>query len=190
VVDHGYPGSCIRQCFHKQDSPLAVASLDARLLGCFFWFEFEQTRLRHKFGQRCIWIESAITRVLRTVASRTGDVLVRDSFVKLRFVPGILTTCAKDGGRLIKRSGRPCGRSGRPTFFFMRHWFFSHCSLHSGIRKRQKQEIKQDDRPPGDVIIYNRQSEQIRPPLPAGVGHQSAVSGSKDRDEAKEKKNK
>src|SRR5258708_23075114 len=55
----------------------------------FFWFEFEQTKLRHKFGQRCISIESAITRVLRTVASRTGNALVRNSFVKLRFVPGI-----------------------------------------------------------------------------------------------------
>src|ERR1019366_1592265 len=55
----------------------------------FFCFELEQTKLRRKFGLRCISIESAITRVLRTVATRSGNAIVRASFVKLRFVPGI-----------------------------------------------------------------------------------------------------
>jgi len=159
-------------------------------LGFFFWFEFEQTRLRHKFGQRCIWIESAITRVLRTVASRTGDVLVRDSFVKLRFVPGITNHLRKRRRAINQEEWSTWRAIWEADVLFYAALVFLTLLFAFWHSKAAKQEMKQDDRPPGDVIIYNPQSEQIRPPLPAGVGHQSAVSGSKDRDEAKEKKNK
>jgi hypothetical protein len=156
----------------------------------FFWFEFEQTRLRHKFGQRCIWIESAITRVLRTVASRTGDVLARDSFVKLRFVPGITNHLRKRRRALNQDEWSTWRAIWEADVLFYAALVFLTLLFAFWHSKAAKQEMKQDDRPLGDVIIYNPQSEQIRPPLPAGVGHQSAVSGSKDRDETKEKKNK
>src|SRR3954465_11922919 len=45
----------------------------------FFYFELAQTKLRRKFVLRCILIESAITRVLRTAATRPGNPIVRAS---------------------------------------------------------------------------------------------------------------
>jgi hypothetical protein len=70
----------------------------------FFWFEKEQTDLRHRFGQRALDIELCISRILRRSlrASRNND------FALLQYVPGI----AHFSPRHETRSGkRPWWRS-------------------------------------------------------------------------------
>ncbi len=154
----------------------------------FFWFELEQTRLRHRFGQRCISIESAITRVLRTAATSSDDAIVRTSFVKLRFVPGITN-------HLHRRSAgadteewprwRAFREADGPFYVALGLLIICFAGWHATAAK---QETDKNDRSSGNVIIYAPKSEQ--PPPSAGAARQRAVSGSNDQHEAQKKKSK
>jgi hypothetical protein len=156
----------------------------------FFLFELEQTKLRYRFVQRCISIESAITRVLRTAASSSDNAVVRTSFVKLRFVPGITN-------HLHKRSARPdreewprwrafCEADGR---FYAALGLLIICFAvwHATAAK---QETDKSDRPSGNVMIYSPQSTPMQASPSAGIGDQAVASSPNDRHEPKEKKNK
>jgi hypothetical protein len=156
----------------------------------FFLFELQQTKLRHKFGQRCISIEIAITRVLRTVATTSGDALVRTSFVKLRFVPGITN-------HLHKRSKKPDSDewSTWRAFWEADILFYGALGLLTLMFAAwhvtaAKQEMDKDKTLPSNVIIYGPQSEPMQRPLSTDVGHQTAIPSSSDRHEPKEKKTK
>jgi hypothetical protein len=159
-------------------------------LGFFFWFEFEQIRLRHKFGQRCISIESAITRVLRTAATNSDNAVVRASFVKLRFVPGITNHLHKQpaGSDMGKwpRWRAFCEADGR-FYAALGVLIILFAGWHATAAK---QETDKSDRPSGNVTIYSPQAATTQPPQSAGVGHQAAVSSPNDHHEPKEKKSK
>lgn len=156
----------------------------------FFLFELQQTKLRHKFGQRCILIESAITRVLRTVATSSNDALVRTSFVKLRFVPGITNHLYKKspGRDLNEWSTWRAFREADIVFYIalgLLTLVFAGWHLTAA-----KQETDRNDRPPGSAIIYVTESKTMQPPQSAGAERQAAASRSSDRHEPKDKKNK
>ena len=159
-------------------------------LGFFFYFEFEQTALRYRFIRRCISIESAITRVLRTAATRSDDAIVRASFVKLRSVPGITNHLHKKSARsdLEERSNWHVFREADGCFYIalgLLIIFFA--GWHATTAK---QEMDKDKSSPSNVIIYGPKSESRQlPPYPE-VGHQAAVSSSNDRHEPKEKNTK
>jgi hypothetical protein len=156
----------------------------------FFRFELEQTRLRHKFGQRCILIESAMTRVLRTVATSSGDAIVRTSFVKLRFVPGITNHLHKKsaGSDLKEWSRWRAFREADGLFYAVLGLLtLLFAAWHATAAK---QEMDKSDRAPRSVIIYAPKSEPTQPPRSAGAERQAAVSGPNDRYEPQEKKSK
>lgn len=152
----------------------------------FFCFELEQTKLRHKFGQRCISIESAMTRVLRTVATRSGNAIVRASFVKLRFVPGITNHLHKRsaGSDLEEWSRwRTFREADGPFYVVLGLLTLLFAAWHATAAK---QEMDNTDRSPRNVIMYAPKSES-----PRSTGErQDAVSGSNDRYEPQEKKSK
>ncbi len=158
-------------------------------LGFFFWFEFEQTKLRHRFGQRCIWIESAVTRVLRTVASRTGGALVRDLFVKLRFVPGITNHLRKKRAGPNQEEWSTWRAVWEADVLFYIALGFLTLLFAFWHAKAAKQEMDKNERLPSNVSIYCPQSEPTQPPRPAGAEHRAAVSSSNDLHEPKKKKN-
>lgn len=156
----------------------------------FFLFELEQTMLRHKFGQRCILIESAITRVLRTAATRSGNMIVRKKFVELRSIPGITN-------HLHKRSAGPDSEEWSKWRAFREADGFFYAAL--GILTllfaawhvtAAKQEMDKNEHVPRDVIIYSQQSEPMQPPRSASADRQATVSNSNDHHEPKEKKSK
>lgn len=156
----------------------------------FFFFELQQTTLRHKFGQRCILIESAITRVLRTAATSSGDTLVRTQFVKLRFVPGITNHLRKKsaGSDFEERSRWRAFREADGLFYAalgLLTLLFAVWHVTAA-----KQEMDKKECSPGNVTIYAPQSEPTQLPRSAGTEPQGAVSSSNDRHEPQEKKNK
>jgi hypothetical protein len=155
----------------------------------FFWFELEQTKLRRKFGLRCISIESAITRVLRTVATRSGNVILRASFVKLRFVPGITNHLQKRsaGSDLEEWSRWRTFREADGLFYAILGLLTLMFAVWHATAA--KQEMDNKDRSPGNVIIYAPKSEPTEPPRSTGE-RQDTVSGSNDRYEPQEKKSK
>jgi hypothetical protein len=157
----------------------------------FFLFELEQTTLRHKFGQRCILIESAITRVLRTAATRSrGDTIVRTQFVKLRFVPGITNHLRKQSaGSDFEEWSKWRAFREADGFFYVALGFLTLLFAAWHVTAA-KQEIDKNERLPGNVIIYAPQSEPTQPPRSAGAESQAAVSSSNDRHEPQKKKNK
>lgn len=152
----------------------------------FFSFELEQTKLRRKFGLRCISIESAITRVLRTVATRSGNAIVRASFVKLRFVPGITNHLHKRsaGSDLEEWSRWRIFREADGLFYAVLGLLTLMFAVWHATAA--KQEMDNKNRSPGNVIIYAPKSES---PRSTGEGR-DAVSGSNDRYEPQEKKSK
>lgn len=155
-------------------------------LGLFFWFELQQTTLRHKFGQRCILIESAITEVLRTAATRSGERIVRAHFVKLRSVPGITN--------LLHKRSPGYERSKWRTFREADGMFYVALGLLTVLfavwhLTAAKQETDKNDRSSGSVLIYAPKSEPVQPPQSAGAERQAVVSDSNHRHEPKEKKN-
>jgi hypothetical protein len=168
---------------------LWVISLFCFLIS-FFYFELEQTRLRRKFGLRCISIESAITRVLRTVATRPGNAIVRNSFVKLRFVPGITNHLHKES------TGSDLEEWSRwRTFREADGFFYAGLGLLTLMfavwhATAAKQEMSTNERSPSNVIIYAPESESMQPPQSVGAADHAAVSGSNDRHEPQEKKSK
>jgi hypothetical protein len=155
----------------------------------FFLFELEQTTNRHKFGQRCILIESAITHVLRTAATRSSDTIVRTNFVKLRSVPGITNHLRKrSAGSDFKRSRWRAFRDA-DGFFYAALCLLT--LLFAGWHvTAAKQEMDKNERLPGNVIIYAPQSEPAQPPRSAGAEGPAAISGPNDRHEPQEKKSK
>lgn len=133
-------------------------------LALFFRFELEQITLRHKFGKRCIAIENAISRVLRTVATRTGDAIVRTSFVKLRAVPGITN-------QLQKRSVGPDSEEWSTWRAFWEADILFYAALgfltllFAGWHATAaKQGMDKGDRSPDSVIIYAPRSESTQSP--------------------------
>jgi hypothetical protein len=168
---------------------LWLASLVGFLV-LFFLFELEQTTLRHKFGQRCILIESAITRVLRTAATSSGDTIVRREFVKLRFVPGITN-------HLRKRSAGSDSEewSNWRAFREADGFFYAALGLLTLLFAAwhvtaAKQGMDKNEHLPGNVMIYAPQSEPTQPPRSASAEGQAAVSSSKHQHEAQKKKSK
>ena len=157
----------------------------------FFRFELEQTTLRHTFGQRCILIESAITRVLRTAATRSrGDTIVRAQFVKLRLVPGITNHLRKQSsGSDSEEWSRWRAFREADGFFYVALGFLTLLFAAWHVTAA-KQEIDKNERLPGNVIIYAPQSEPTQPPRSPGAESQAAVSSSNDRHEPQKKKNK
>jgi len=156
----------------------------------FFLFELEQTTLRHKFGQRCILIEGAITRVLRTAATSSGNTIVRTQFVKVRFVPGITNHLRKKSAASDSEE-----RSWWRAFREADGFFYAALGLLTLLFAAwhvtaARQEMDKNERLPANVIIYAPQSEPTQPPLSAGAESQSAVPSSNDRHEPQEKKNK
>lgn len=155
----------------------------------FFRFELEQTTNRHKFGQRCILIESAITHVLRTAATRSGDTIVRTNFVKLRSVPGI-------SNHLRKRSaGSDFERSKWRAFRKADGFFYAALGLLTLLFAgwhviAARQGMDKNERLPGNMVIYAPQSEPAQPPRSAGAKGPAAVSGPNDRYEPEKKKSK
>ena len=156
----------------------------------FFWFELEQTTLRHKFGQRCILIESAITEVLRSAATRSGDEVVRAKFVKLRSVPGITNHLHKrsKGSELERRS------TWRAFYEADAVFYAALCILTllfaAWHMTAAKMETDKNEQPPSNVIIYGAQSEPGQPQRSVDAKGQAPISSSSDRHEPKEKKNK
>jgi hypothetical protein len=157
----------------------------------FFRFELEQTTLRHTFGQRCILIESAITRVLRTAATRSrGDTIVRAQFVKLRLVPGITNHLRKQSsGSDSEEWSRWRAFREADGFFYVALGLLTLLFAAWHVTAA-KQEMDENERLPGNVIIYAPQSEPTQPPRSAGAESQAAVSSSNDRHEPQKKKNK
>ncbi|SRR5579871_528489 len=152
----------------------------------FFLFELEQTTLRHKFGQRCILIESAITRVLRTAATSSGDTIVRAQFVKLHSVPGITNHLRKkSAGSDFEEWSRWRAFREADGFFYAALGLLTllFAAWHATAAK---QEMDNTDRSRSNVIIYAPKSESPR----ATGERQDAVSGSNDRYEPQEKKSK
>lgn len=156
----------------------------------FFRFELEQTTLRHKFGHRCILIESAITRVIRTAATRSGDTIVRTQFVKLRFVPGITNHLRKKSASsdFEERSRWRAFREADGFFYVA----LGLLTVLFGVWHvtAAKQEVDKNERLPDNVIIYAPQSAPTQPPRSAGAESQAAVSSSNNRHEPQEKKSK
>ena len=135
----------------------------------FFCFELEQTKLRRKFGLRCISIESAITQVLRTVATRSGNVIVRARFVKLRFVPGITNLLHKRsaGSDLEEWSRWRTFREADGLFYAVLGVLtLMFAGWHATAAK---QEMDKDDRSAGNVIIYAPKSESTESPRSVGA---------------------
>jgi hypothetical protein len=156
----------------------------------FFLFELEQTKLRHKFGRRCILIESAITQVLRTVATSSGNAIVRRHFVKLRFVPGISNHLHKGsrGSDAEEWSRWRAFREADILFYVaMGVLTLLFAVWHDTA---VKQEMQKDEPVPSNVTIYAPQSDLTQPPQAPGVERKGVVSSSKDRHEPQEKKNK
>jgi len=156
----------------------------------FFLFELEQTTLRHKFGQRCVLFESAITQVIRTAATSSGDTIVRAHFVKLRFVPGITNHLRKrsSGSDFDERSRWRAFREADILFYAALGFLILLFAVwHIAAAK---QEMDKDERTPGNVIIYAPQSDMMQPPRAPGAEPQAAVSSSNDSHEPQEKKNK
>ena len=155
----------------------------------FFCFELEQTKLRRRFGLRCISIESAITRVLRTAATRSDSAIVRASFVKLRFVPGITNHLHKKsaGSDLEEWSRWRTFREADGRFYAVLGLLTLMFAVWHATAAKQEADDK--DRSPGDVIIYAPKSEPMEPQRSTGE-RQDTVSGSNDRHEAEEKKSK
>jgi len=156
----------------------------------FFLFELEQTTLRRKFGQRCISIESAITRVLRTAATSSDDAIVRNSFVRLRFVPGITNQLHKrSAGSDMEKwpRWRAFREADGPFYAALGLLIILFAGWHAIAAK---QEMAKDDHSSGNVIIYAPKSEPTQPPPSAAAERQGAVSGSNDRHEPQEKKSK
>jgi hypothetical protein len=156
----------------------------------FFLFELEQTTLRHKFGQRCILIESAISRVLRTGATRSNDTMVRQSFIKLRFVPGITNHLRKrSAGSDLEAWSRWRAFREADGFFYaalaLLTLLFAAWHLTAA-----KQEMDKNEHSPSNVIIYSPQSGPMQPPRSADAEPRAAVPSSNDRHEPKEKKTK
>jgi hypothetical protein len=152
----------------------------------FFFFELEQTTLRHTFGQRCIMIESAITRVLRTAATSSGDTTVRTQFVKLRRVPGITNHLRrKSAGSDFEEWSKWRAFRAADGFFYAALGLLTllFAVWHATAAK---QEMDNTDRTPSNVIIYGPKSEPQR----STVGRKDAVPGANDRYEPKEKKSK
>ena len=153
----------------------------------FFLFELEQTTLRHKFGQRCILIESAITRVLRTAATSSHDTIVRTQFVKLRFVPGITNHLRKkSAGSDFEKWSRWRAFREADGFFYAALGLLTLLFAAWHVTAA-KQEMDKNDRLPGNVIIYATHSE---PTQPQAAESQGAASSSNDRHETQEKKDK
>lgn len=159
-------------------------------LGLFFRFELEQITLRHKFGKRCIAIESAISRVLRTVATRTGDAIVRASFVKLRFVPGITNHLHKKSAGSDLEEWSTWRAFWEADILFYAALAFLTLLFAGWHATAAKQEMDKDDRSPGNVIIYAPESESTQSPRSVEAARKAAVSGSHDRHEPQEKKSK
>jgi len=153
----------------------------------FFLFELEQTTLRHKFGQRCILIESAITRVLRTAATSSGNAIVRAQFVKVRFVPGITNHLRKKSAAsdFEERSWWRACREADVIFYAALGLLTLLFAVWHVTAARQ--EMDKNERLPGNVIIYAPQSEPTQPPQSAGAESQAAVPSSNDRHEPKKK---
>jgi hypothetical protein len=156
----------------------------------FFLFELEQTTLRHKFGQRCILIESAITHVLRTTATRSGDTIVRTNFVKLRSVPGITNHLRKRAAGYDFKSWSRWRAFREADGFFYAALGVLTLLFAAWHVTAAKQEMDKNERSPSNVIIYSPQSEPMPPPQSAGAERQAAGSRTNDRHEPKEKKNK
>lgn len=149
----------------------------------FFCFELEQTKLRHKFGQRCISIEGAITRVLRTAATRSNDATVRASFVKLRSVPGIINHLHKGSKSDFEEWSRwhTFRETDGPFYVVLGLLTLLFAAWHVTAAKQEKDN---SDRSRSSVIIYAPKSESTRPPRE----QQNAVSGSTDQYEPQKKK--
>jgi hypothetical protein len=159
-------------------------------LALFFIFELEQTKLRYKFGERCILIESAITQVLRTAATSSDVALVRTSFVKLRFVPGITNHLYKKspGRDLHAWSTWRTYREADISFYIALGLLtLMFAGWHIIAAKR---EIDRNDPWPGSTIIYSPKWETTQPPQSTRSERQAAVSSSSDRHEPKSKKSK
>ncbi len=155
-------------------------------LALFFLFELEQTTLRHKFGQRCILIESAITRVLRTAATSSDDTIVRAQFVKLRFVPGITNHLRKKSASPDFEKWSRWRAFREADVLFYAALCFLTLLFAAWHVTAAKQEMDNTDRSRSNVIIYAPKSE-----LPRSTGErQDAVSRSNSRYEPKEKKSK
>lgn len=156
----------------------------------FFLFELEQTTLRHRFGQRCILIESAITRVLRTGATRSNDMVVRQSFVKLRFIPGITNHLHKrSAGSDSEEWSRWRAFREADGFFYVALALLTLLFAAWHVTAA-KQEMDKTEHSHGNVIIYSPQSEPMQPPRSADVEPQATVPNSNDRHEPKEQKSK
>jgi len=173
----------------KIPAPLWLGSL-LLFLVLFFLFELEQTNLRHKFGQRCISIEIAITRVLRTVATRSTDNLVRTTFIKLRSVPGIITHLRKGSPRRDSEEWTTWRALREADIFFYAALGLLTLLFAAWHVVAAKQEMHKDEHLPSNVIIYNPQSEPMQRPISSSMGRQADVSNSNDRHEPKKKKNK
>lgn len=156
----------------------------------FFLFELEQIKLRHSFGQRCISIESAITQVLRTGATKAGDAIVRANFVKLRFVPGITNHLHKRSARsdLEEWSTWRAFREADVLFYAALGLLTILFAGWHAIATRE--EMNKNDRSPGNVFIYAPESQPSQPTQPTGAEAQAAVSGSNDRHDPQKKKSK
>jgi hypothetical protein len=156
----------------------------------FFLFELEQTTLRHRFGQRCILIESAITRVLRTGATRCNDTVVRQSFIKLRFIPGITNHLHKRSGASDSAEWSRWRAFREADGFFYAALAILTLLFAAWHVTAAKQEMDKTEHSRGNVIIYSPQSEPMQPPRSADVKPQATVPDSNDRHEPKEKKSK
>lgn len=55
----------------------------------FFLYERQQVSLRYRFGQRCLYIEEEVSRLLRKAAKKSDVRSIAESFTGLHFVPGI-----------------------------------------------------------------------------------------------------